>query len=268
MSQSLALTVVQPADEYSPSYDTASMLDSGRSYWCSKAHAPFPQTAVVALFPGPAWVEALVVDARVPGYESSAACEVGVLASTPENPAEWVPLVSIRTVLGAVNHQPLEKPMHISQLKLIIRSNHGGEYAAVSEFLALGTPDAQGVPGDHPLATGARVRARWDDGKEYGGRIKDFLGGRFLIAWDDGSKPTFVAACRLRPETPEVKAMTANFFPLGSQVLARSPSDGLQRPGRISQIEVARYQVTWENGTEPSWVIASDVSGPNGISNP
>jgi len=102
------------------------------------------------------------------------------------------------------------------------------------------------------LAVGARVAARWTDGKFYPGRIAALEGGRYSIAYDDGDALVVDAGSVLPMAQPGTLAV-------GEHVLAVW-KDGKMYPGVLADVRPGGATVRWDDGDVPLVVAEGNIA--------
>jgi hypothetical protein len=103
---------------------------------------------------------------------------------------------------------------------------------------------------------GMHVAAMWKDNRYYGGRLQSMSASGLLVAWDDGSAPTWVDGTKVFVAGPP------GFVPTlaqGTHVSARW-TDGRFYGGILIGFDGQRYSVAWDDGSQPTWVAARDVT--------
>ncbi len=119
-------------------YEAARLADGDpATYWCSPASPTLPLSATL-VFEAPAFVEALEIDNRLSGYETSGAREVRIEALD----LGGAPLRSTSVVLeaGSVTTVPLSLAVVASGLRVTVVSTFGGDYAGIAEIVVHGSP--------------------------------------------------------------------------------------------------------------------------------
>jgi hypothetical protein len=119
--------------EYGSGYETARLGDGDpSSYWCSPVSPTFPMAASL-MFESPSIVEAVEIDNRISGYETSGAREVRIevldLGGEPMR-------TDTRTLSQAtVTSIPVGMELVASGIRVVVLSNFGGEYAGIAEVV-------------------------------------------------------------------------------------------------------------------------------------
>lgn len=133
--------------------------------------------------------------------------------------------------------------------------------ASVAQPVAPVPPTAHvAPPAGTILPAGTRVWAQWSGGSAgrfYPSTVIGFQGGRYHIAWDDGSAPTWEDPPRVMIPT---SATPSNAQP-GMHVAAMW-TNGMHYGARVSQVDPRGLLVAWDDGTPPSWVQFGDVFVP------
>jgi hypothetical protein len=138
--------------EWSSSY-TAAMLTDGNpgTQWYTPMGPTFPVMATMTpLAPSP--VGGIDIDTTLGGYNTSGAREVQIDITT----ADGSPPRSMAFTLnqGVVNSIPIVPPVVPSQIRLTMRSNHGGSYLGIADFTLRPTPGT-GQPAAPAAVAGA-----------------------------------------------------------------------------------------------------------------
>lgn len=129
-------------------------------------------------------------------------------------------------------------PLHRVRMNL-------GEFWCELDDLVPASPERERSLGD-----GARVWARWLDGRWYPGTVDGRQGPLRHVTWDDGDAmwldPLFMVLL-VKEGTPQV------------DTIALAPRwDGEYQPARIEQQEGVRYRVVFQDGEE-AWVTADEL---------
>jgi hypothetical protein len=109
----------------------------------------------------------------------------------------------------------------------------------------------------HP---GQLAAARWKDGVHYGATLLQHGPQGFLVAWDDGTAPTWV------PEPGVLVSRTpspgqwhvAGGFGVGTRVRARWRGGSYYGASAL-RFDGQRYWIRWDDGTTACWVDAREV---------
>jgi len=111
---------------------------------------------------------------------------------------------------------------------------------------------AYATPSDGALAPGARVAAKWTDGKWYFGTITEVDDGRYAIDYADGDKGT------VGPSEIHAIAPSGAVQP-GAHVLAVWKGASMY-PGRVDSVQNGQAFVRWDDGDTPLWVPLDRVA--------
>lgn len=130
------LYTVSGLPEWGGGYEAVRFADGDpATYWCSPASPTLPVTASLS-FDAPAFVEAVEIDNRLSGYETSGAREVRIEALD----LGGAPLRTATAVLepGSVTSVPLSLAVVVSGLRVTVVSTFGGDYAGIAEIVVHG----------------------------------------------------------------------------------------------------------------------------------
>lgn len=122
--------------EWGAGYENVRLADGDPStYWCSPTGAATPMTATL-LFERPAYVEALEIDNRISGYETSGAREVRIEAldlggAVMRTTTATLPQASTTVV-------PFANDLVASGVRVTVLSTFGGDYTAIAEIVVHG----------------------------------------------------------------------------------------------------------------------------------
>jgi hypothetical protein len=133
--------------EFSPTYALSMVSDgSSSTYWSSQAAPAFPLSMILQLR-RPSTVSSMVLNTVIPGYASSGAREIRLEYSSAASPDFWMPAYNGIAAENAVSTLQLDPPVIASRLRVVVESNYGGPYAAISEIQLLG-PEEQSAPSE------------------------------------------------------------------------------------------------------------------------
>jgi hypothetical protein len=108
---------------------------------------------------------------------------------------------------------------------------------------------------------GQLAAARWTNGVHYGASLLQHGSQGFLVAWDDGTTPSWVpeeGVLVSRAPTPGQVHVQSGHAP-GTRVQARWR--GGRSYGAIAlRFDGQRYWIRWDDGTNASWVDAHEVT--------
>ena len=128
----IAYRVEPGLPEWSASYRATGLTDANpATQWYTPMSPTFPVTATFTpLAPSP--VGGIDIDTTLGSYNTSGAREVQIELLTADGTPPRVMAFTLNQ--GAVNSIPVTPPMVPSQIRLTMRSNHGGSYLAIADF--------------------------------------------------------------------------------------------------------------------------------------
>jgi hypothetical protein len=103
------------------------------------------------------------------------------------------------------------------------------------------------------FSIGQHVKAQWTNGAMYGARISQFNGSHYLVEWDDGSAPLWLA-----PHQIQVEAPAGGAFAIGQHVKAQW-TNGAMYGATICQFNGAQYEVRWDDGSPNLWLAPQQI---------
>lgn len=119
-------------------YEAARLGDGDPStYWCSPATPVLPLTATL-LFDAPSFVEAVELDSRLAGYETSGAREVRLEALDLGGAVLRTTTATLPVAASTI--VPLPTGVVASGVRVTVLSTHGGDYAGIAEVVVHGSP--------------------------------------------------------------------------------------------------------------------------------
>ena len=178
MGKPLPLVVRERPPEYSDAYATERLFeDAPTSYWCSPTGPTFPVVMGFEVTAPEASIERFAFDTRIKGWLTSAAKQVAVEVPSDGYRGGWERLFEVELEQDMVQQVILAAPVTAQSLRLVISSNHGGQYAALARVQVIGSAIGVGeamLPPGTPVTDGQRqgvVTAsgyvvRWSDGQE------------------------------------------------------------------------------------------------------
>ena len=148
----IAYRVEPGLPEWSASYRATGMTDANpTTQWYTPMSPTFPVMATLTpLAPSP--VGGIDIDTTLGGYNTSGAREVQIDIMT----ADGQPPRSMAFTLnqGAVNSIAVTPPVVPSQIRLTMRSNHGGAYLGIADFTLRPAPGTGQAPAPAAVAGG------------------------------------------------------------------------------------------------------------------
>ncbi|MCA9534065.1 MAG: hypothetical protein KC593_10305 [Myxococcales bacterium] len=130
--------------EWSSSY-TAAMLTDGNpsTQWYTPMNPTFPVTAVMTPT-SPAPVGGIDINTALGGYNTSGAREIQIDIMTADGTPPRTMAFSLNQ--GGLNSIAVTPPVVPSQIRLTMRSNHGGAYLGIADFTLRPTPGTGQAP--------------------------------------------------------------------------------------------------------------------------
>lgn len=264
MAIPINLTVLVRPTEYSASYSTEQMFDhTPSSYWCSPASPQYPYFMAFQLGV-PAMVEAFVIDTRVSGYETSAPRDIVVELQHPTTPGVFQPVCGGMVMAGQVCTVPLPQPSLATAVRIVIRSNHGGNYLAISTLAVLGTPAGLPQPTAYPAAGGYPQQAGYPAQPQgYPAQPAGYPQQTGYPAQPAYGQPAAYPQAGYPAQAgygqPAGYPQSTGAYPPGTRVSAQWGAGGSWWPGTITQWNGSQYEVQWESGGQREWVAANMV---------
>jgi hypothetical protein len=297
MSQPLPLQVVGRPHEHGSNVVEA-MFDSSATFWCSPPGSPLPQVVTFGLY-APAWIEQVLIDPRVPGYEACGPRDVRVEVAPANNPEVFVTVGQAAVAYGQISAVPVH-PSEARAVRVSFLSTYGGPCVAVTELRVMGTPSATHAA----AATEHRPRAEpiprtvvdtpsrpavAAAGDAHAGAMAQAAGApvyaRAPLAPVAEVRPLAASAPAQRASVPSAPAAraTAGDAAVASAPVVRARAagppaaqavagtfkqgarvmavyvDGRPYPGKVMQFDGAQYEIEWEHEVPPSWVAAAQV---------
>ncbi|RBP48090.1 uncharacterized protein DUF4537 [Roseimicrobium gellanilyticum] len=110
---------------------------------------------------------------------------------------------------------------------------------------------------DQTFKVGDHVMAVWKNGHKFPGVISQVEGNHFLIRWDDGDTPLWVAKEGIS-SLEGARVTTATTFNVGEHVAAQW-RDSRYYPGVVTEVRGSQCLIKWDDGDEPLFVLQEHI---------
>jgi hypothetical protein len=130
-------------------------------------------------------------------------------------------------------------------------------FHAAKAVMATTAVAANPTVGDQAFKAGDHVMAVWKNSQKYPGVITQVEGNHFLVRWDDGDTPLWVAKEGITPFVG-TRVTAANGFNVGDHVAARW-RDSRYYPGVVTEVRGSQCLIKWDDGDEPLFVLQEHI---------